>query len=328
MSRPFISVVTPVYNGEKWLADCIESVLSQNYYDYEYHIVNNCSTDRSLAIAQRYAAIDPRIHITDNESFVSAIENYNISFSLVSQEAAYCKPVSADDWIYPNCLARMVELALRHPAAGIVGCYQRSGGTLKWRGVPESVEVLSGREAARMGILEGIHILGNSTSVMYRADLLRRRSNFYPHLHSHADTSACYEALQHCNLAFVHEVLCEERVHEEQWSSAMDSLAAGSVAYLEILLQYGPLYLEAEEFAARQKRVFDEYYRFLGGGVWKLKRRAFWEFHCSRLNQIGCGIEWARVARAAIAEALAEARDPLKAARKMRVAVKGGPSCP
>src|SRR5438093_8149037 len=52
--QPLVSVVTPIYNGEKYLAECIESVLAQTYQNWEYVIVNDCSTDRSLDIAQYY----------------------------------------------------------------------------------------------------------------------------------------------------------------------------------------------------------------------------------------------------------------------------------
>ena len=48
---PLVSVLTPVYNGEDYLAECIESILAQTYRNFEYTIVNNCSKDRSLEIA-------------------------------------------------------------------------------------------------------------------------------------------------------------------------------------------------------------------------------------------------------------------------------------
>ena len=63
MKQPLVSVVTPVYNEEKNLAECIESVLAQTYPNWEYVIVNNCSTDRSLQIAESYAAQDKRIRV-------------------------------------------------------------------------------------------------------------------------------------------------------------------------------------------------------------------------------------------------------------------------
>jgi len=58
--QPLVTVLTPLYNGEKYLAECIESVLNQTYLHWNYVIVNNCSTDGSLAIAASYAAKDRR----------------------------------------------------------------------------------------------------------------------------------------------------------------------------------------------------------------------------------------------------------------------------
>ena len=60
-SPPMISVLTPVYNGERYLAECIESVRAQTFTDWEYIIVDNCSEDGSADLAERYAATDERI---------------------------------------------------------------------------------------------------------------------------------------------------------------------------------------------------------------------------------------------------------------------------
>jgi hypothetical protein len=318
-----VSVVTPVFNGAEYLAECIESVLAQDYGDYQYTILNNCSTDATLEIAQAYARKDRRVHVETNRSFVSAIENHNRLFGLVPGGHKYCKVVSADDWIARACLGRMVALAEAHPGVGIVGCYQRSGENVRWQGIPPSVSVMSGRAAARLGLLHGIHVLGTPTSVLYRADLLRMREAFFPHNRSHADTSACYEAFQHCDFGFVHEVLSVERVHSAQWTVEMDALDAGSVAYLEVLLRYGPLYLTAPELAVRKEEVFELYYRSLGGCVLKLRGLEFWRFHRSRMREIGCPLEWPRVVSATIREIATEAKDPITAMRKVRLVVKG-----
>ena len=317
MSASFVTVLTPVYNGAAYLADCIKSVLSQDYGDFEYTILNNCSTDGTLEIAESYARKDPRVRVKTNAAFVSAIENHNGGFRLVPRHHRYCKVVSADDWLMPDCLGKMVSFAEAHPSVGIVGCYQRSGDTVKWRGVPPNVSVVPGRDAGRMGLFNGTHVLGTPTSVLYRADLIRMRESFFPHPRSHADASACYEALQHCDLGFLHEVLSVERVHQGQWSAEMDNLDAGSVGYLEVLLQYGPLYLSDAEFSRRKKEVFDAYYRGLGGCLLKLRGREFWRFHRSRLREMGCELEWARVVGAATQEAVTEARHPATAMRKV-----------
>ena len=110
---PLVSVVTPVFNGEAGLDECIESVLGQTYKNFEYVIVNNRSTDRTLEIAKCYAEKDPRIRIHDNDTFVEAVENHEIALRQISPESRYCKVVQADDWIFPECLERM-EIGRAH----------------------------------------------------------------------------------------------------------------------------------------------------------------------------------------------------------------------
>src|SRR5262245_30780381 len=134
MSLPLVSVLTPVYNGEKYLAECIESVLAQSYQNWDYVIVNNCSTDRTVEIAQTYARKDPRIRIHQNGRLVSRSENHNIALRQISDESKYCKFVHADDWLFPECLDRMVELAETNPAVGIVGAYGLDGLRVRWDG--------------------------------------------------------------------------------------------------------------------------------------------------------------------------------------------------
>src|SRR5712664_3992737 len=106
MTTPRVSVLTPVYNGARYLSQCIDSVRNQRYSNWEYIIVNNCSTDATLDIVARYAAIDSRIKVINNPTFVGVIENHNIAFKLISPDSQYCKVVSADDWIAPDCIER------------------------------------------------------------------------------------------------------------------------------------------------------------------------------------------------------------------------------
>ncbi len=85
-NQPLVSVVTPVYNGEKYLSECIESVLSQTYQNWEYVIVNNCSDDRTLAIAEEYQRRDSRIRVYSNETLLPIIASHNRAFGLISPE--------------------------------------------------------------------------------------------------------------------------------------------------------------------------------------------------------------------------------------------------
>src|SRR5271165_6778696 len=313
---PFVSIVTPVYNGEVFLAECIESVLAQDCPNWEYLIVNNCSTDGTLELANRYAKLDRRIRVVTNEVFVGAIENHNNALRRISPESRYCKFVSADDRLMPQCLSTMVRFAVRNPSVGIVGSYQQSNDIINWKGLPESVSVLSGREVCRLGLLQDLRVFGNPTSVLYRADLIRRTASFFPHSGPHADTSACYAYLRDCDFGFIHEVLSVERVHEGQVTKGVEGLNGGTLAYIEILVRYGPLYLSEPELAGRLAELLAGYYRLLGGCVLKMKRRDFWEFHKAGLSRIGYSLDRRQVLIEAMREFVTELRRPVTALRK------------
>src|SRR6266851_3503157 len=171
---PLVSVLTPVYNGGDFLEECIETVLTQSYKNYEYIIVNNCSTDRTLEIAQSYAQKDARIRVHTNEQFVGVIENHNIAFSLISPASKYCKVVSADDFIFPECLTRMVDFGEANPSVGIVGSYMLAGTRVMFAGLEYERQVVSGRQVCRATLLGGPYVFGSPTSMLYRSDLIRK----------------------------------------------------------------------------------------------------------------------------------------------------------
>jgi glycosyltransferase involved in cell wall biosynthesis len=318
---PFVSVVTPVFNGEPFLAECIESVLAQDYPFSEYIIVNNCRTDGPLQLAKDYASRDPRIRVTTNEAFVNCEENHNNAFRQISSCSRYCKTVAADDRLLPQCLGKMVRCAEQHPKVGVVGSYQQNGARVLWMGLPTNVAVVAGRDVCRMELLHGLHVMGNPTSVLYRSDLLQRTGSFFPHSEPHADTSAFFAALKDCDFGFVHEVLSVERVHEGQGSSRVRRLGADYSAALDLLLHYGPLYLSEAELAARQREVLAIYYRMLGCGMLKWKRREFWDFHRLQLKRAGYALSWGRVLMEAARELIEELRSPKTAVRKFKTAL-------
>ena len=293
--QPLVSILTPVYNGDKYLSDCIESVLAQDYRNWEYVIVNNCSTDRTLDIALHYAENDSRIRVVSNSEFVGCEENHNIAFSLIGNDSKYCKVVSADDEIYPHCLREMVLLAERHSNVGIVGSYQLSNGRVKWTGLPRDKEIFSGVEICRRSLLFGLDVFGNPTSAMYRSDLIRKHKPFFYHSMPHADTSACFMYLQNHSFGFVHKILSTERIHPIQESSRVSKLGMSFPARIEIISEFGPVYLTQKEINNLLNHELKEYYKWLGLQVLKMKSRGFWNFQRSRMRALGYPIKWLKV---------------------------------
>ena len=321
-SPPLVSVVTPVYNGERYLAECIESMLKQEYANWEYIIVNNRSTDGTLLIANRFASLDPRVRVQTNPEFVDAIANHNIALRSISPESKYCKILSADDWLTPDCLAKMVRLAEAHPQVGIVGSYQSREAQIRWKGLTLDTEVISGREICRLELMRKVSVFGNPTASLYRSDLVRKSVAFFPHAMPHADTSAFYKHLQSCDYGFVHAVLSTERVHESQWSSEVRAFGRWTLADLDHLLTYGPIYLTKEELEAERARSLERYYCYLGRSVLKMREKAFWSFHYSCFNQLGYRMSWRKIAKGALKVILDEMKRPKTAFGNVRTEFK------
>ena len=313
-SQPLVSVVTPVYNTEKYLAECIESVLAQTYGNWEYVIVNNCSTDRSLEIAQRYAQQDARIRIHNNDEFLNQFQNWNHALRQISPESKYCKVVHADDWLFPECLARMVEVAEANPSVGIVGAYRLDEDRVNLDGLPYPSTVIPGREICRLSLLGGLSVFGSPSSLLIRSDIIRSRETFYKESVIHADTEVCFDILQDHDFGFVHQVLTFTRRHNESLTSIMHRFNTRRLSNFIFLLRYGPVYLGEEEYEKRLKQVTENYHRFLARSVFELKGKEFWNYHRNELARLGHPLSIVRLAKASFLELL----DFREATRKVR----------
>ena len=298
-----VSVVTPVYNGESYLRECIESVLAQTYRNWRYVIVNNCSTDGSLAIAEHYARCDSRITVVNATEHVSVQESLNRTMALVDPDATYCKPLMADDWLYPECIEKMVSSALTDPGIGLVCCYAISNGReVLFDSIQSTggvVSYLSGRDACRAALLgKDVHFFGSPTSMLIRADLIRKRTPFYNPRTLHVDEESCYEILQESNFSFNHQVLAFLREHQRSQTSLNLYLGTILVGRITSLAKYGPVYLSAQEFEARRRQRFREYYGFLAKCRLKRLPREFWRFHREKLQLLGAPLSRPRLALA------------------------------
>lgn len=116
MTSPTVSVLTTVYNREKLLPECIESVLASTFQDFEYIIVDDQSTDASHEVALKYAKQDPRIRVYRNETNLGDYPNRNQAASYAN--GLYLKYVDSDDIIYPHGLEVMVRCMEQFPEAG------------------------------------------------------------------------------------------------------------------------------------------------------------------------------------------------------------------
>jgi glycosyltransferase involved in cell wall biosynthesis len=322
IEAPLVSVVTPVYNGADFLAECIESVLSQTYPRFEYTILNNCSTDRTLEIALGYAQKAGRVRVRNNDTFVGVIENHNLAVKQISSESKYCKFVSADDLIFPECLSKMVALAEANPTVGMVSAYMVAGKQMMNVGLEYEKSVVSGYDICRATLLGGPYVFGSPTSLMYRADLLRKSDEFFPNENNtnnpHADTTACYLWLASCDFGFVHQVLSYARIHAGSQTSRSITFGINKLALIGDLRRFGRTYLSDPELAKRQLELLDWYYGWLTRAL--IERpgdKEFWRFQKAALQQMGIKLSRARLTRAFLQGGLASLLNPGESARKL-----------
>lgn len=119
-SKPFFSVVIPLYNKEKHIQDTINTVLAQTFQDFEIIVINDGSEDNSVKIVKDI--LDPRIKIVNQpNSGVSAARNRGIKES----KGEYIALLDADDLWLRNHLANIHELIHKYPGLGLYACAYR-----------------------------------------------------------------------------------------------------------------------------------------------------------------------------------------------------------
>lgn len=299
MDAPLVSVVTPVYNGAEYIAECIESVLAQTWTQWRYTIVDNCSDDGSGEIAAGYAERDPRIRVVSNEEFLGQVDNLNRAMSLIDADSRYTKMVLADDWIFPRCLEQMVATAEAHPTVGVVGAYRLDDRRVNLDGLPWPSFCTSGREIARRTLMEQLFVAGSPNSLLYRSDLVRERDPFFPTGTWHEDTEVFFELLERHDFGFVHEVLTFTRRENESLTSKLKLYdPEHRLDKLIATMKYGPRFLDADEFQACRHRDESDWYRFLAGRCLYRTDASFWEHQHRGLARAGLEFHRWRFARA------------------------------
>ncbi len=114
--NPKLTVLMPVYNGERFLSDAIESILGQTYKDFELLIINDGSADRSREIILSYD--DPRIILVENQQNQGIPRTRNIGLKLARGKYVAC--MDADDISMPDRLEKQIKFLVDNPEVGLV----------------------------------------------------------------------------------------------------------------------------------------------------------------------------------------------------------------
>ena len=115
---PIVSVGMPVYNGERFIEEALDSILAQSFDDFELVISDNASTDRTPEICRAYAAKDERIKYVPTSENIGVVDNFNAVFRLST--GRYFKWAAADDVCGPDYLRQAVDILERDPTVVLV----------------------------------------------------------------------------------------------------------------------------------------------------------------------------------------------------------------
>lgn len=120
LAMPKVSIVLPSYNGEQYLQQSIDSIVNQNYSDWELIIVDDCSTDATPEIAKRYSDLYPNILYHRNETNLKLPASLNVGFSLASGE--YYTWTSDDNYYDTNAINLMATELDSNSSISVVYC--------------------------------------------------------------------------------------------------------------------------------------------------------------------------------------------------------------
>ena len=178
-SDRLVSIGMPVYNGERYLPQAIESVLAQDHENLELIVSDNGSTDATPTIVHSYARSDPRVRFLRTQENRGAAWNFNNAF--LQSRGAYFKWACVDDLVAPTYLSRCVERFEESPPS-VVLCFPRTalidadGGWVdRWGDPPDGDLVLDDPKPHRrlVQLLTNLH-MGNTFHGLYRSSALRQ----------------------------------------------------------------------------------------------------------------------------------------------------------
>ncbi|MGO8696725.1 MAG: glycosyltransferase family 2 protein [Limisphaerales bacterium] len=259
MSPPKVSVLMPTFNYGRFLGEAIESVLAQDFKDYELIIIDDCSGDDSQAVGKHYAGRHPRFRFEVNPRNLGMVANWNRC--LGAARGLYIKYLFGDDKLAgPTALGQLASMLDSDPslalaASGRIILDERSRRLDRW--APFGA---TGRYPGKKGILKCLarnaNLIGEPSAVLFRRDKgARGFDEDFQHL---VDLEMWFHLLKQGNLAYTREALCCFRLHAGQQSKSNAARQVGESEHGRLLRKYDKPWLR-EETSARERFLIARY---------------------------------------------------------------------
>ena len=213
-----ILVFVPTYNSEKYLRQCLDSVLQQTFQDWQCVISDDASTDKSVEIAREYEKIDSRFKVLTHEQNVGAANNWNRAKE--NNNSFATKILCADDYLLKDALQEQLDILQRNQTAIVFSeryIVFPSGKKLHPR-LPKYASNISFNDAFKFYVNLGRNIFGEPVTALFRTDLFVKSEGFYPKFEYSLDTSGYMAVARGHDVTFDNSVVGAFRVSKSQWS--------------------------------------------------------------------------------------------------------------
>ena len=213
-----ILVFVPTYNSEKYLRQCLDSVLHQTFQEWQCVISDDASTDKSVEIAREYEKIDSRFKVLTHDKNVGAANNWNRAKK--NNNSFATKILCADDYLFKDALKEQLDILHRNQTAIVFSeryIIFPSGKKLHPR-LPKYASNISFNDAFKFYINLGRNIFGEPVTALFRTDLFVKSEGFYPKFEYSLDTSGYMAVARGHDVTFDNSVVGAFRVSKSQWS--------------------------------------------------------------------------------------------------------------
>jgi len=192
MNEPLISVIVPVYNVEKYLPDCLDSIKNQTYTNLEILLIDDGSTDSSVTICEDYAKKDSRTKVYHKENGgLSDARNYGIERA----SGQYFTFIDSDDYIIKDYVSYLLELAQKNEVKIAIGshtvCYESGKNSYKGLGEDKKITISSKEALEHILLDDGIDL--SAWAKLYSAELFKEIR--YPKGLAFEDTATTYKLI-------------------------------------------------------------------------------------------------------------------------------------
>ena len=215
--NPLVTVLMPVYNGEKYLKEAIESVLNQTFRDFEFLIIDDGSADKSAEIIKSFN--DARIRLERNETNLGLIKTLNKGLGLA--KGKYIARMDCDDISLPKRLSIQVNFMEKHPEIDVCGSWVKVMG-LKQEFVNKYPQ---NHEEARAYLLFNTPFA--HPSVIIRKEVMEKHKLKYDENYKHAEDYELWSRIiNYAKVSNIPKVLLHYRMHDESVSKKNSSAQA------------------------------------------------------------------------------------------------------